>query len=80
VNNLQEMKELPIDGFLRLIQIIGRKADPQKNIPAIPAIIPISKTSFLNGVKSGKFPKPVRLGERTVAWKVSDIRRLVEQS
>ncbi len=70
---------MQIDGFLRLAQIIGRKGDPDRNIPAIHPIIPISKSSFLNGVKSGKFPKPVRLGKRTVAWRVSDIRRVIEQ-
>jgi prophage regulatory protein len=68
-----------IDGFLRLSQIIGKKADPKRNIPAVPPIIPISKTSFLNGVKAGKYPKPVRLAERTLVWRVADIRELIER-
>ncbi len=66
---------LPESGFLRIWQIIGNpKADPP-----IPALIPIGRTSFLNGVKSGKYPKPVKLGERTTAWRVSDIRALIEK-
>jgi predicted DNA-binding transcriptional regulator AlpA len=77
--NQGNMTAMPIDGFLRLNQIVGKKADPERNIAAVLPIIPISKTSFLNGVKLGKFPKPVRLGERTVAWRVSDIKRLIEQ-
>jgi predicted DNA-binding transcriptional regulator AlpA len=64
--------QLPNTGFLRLAQIIG---SPKTNIPAL---IPISRTSFLNGVKSGIYPKPIKLGERTTAWKVEDIRALID--
>jgi prophage regulatory protein len=67
--------QLPETGYLRIWSIVG---DPKAE-PPIPAILPISRTSFLNGVKSGKYPKPIKLGERTTAWKVSDIRDLVEQ-
>ncbi len=63
--------QLPETGFLRLWQIIGNK---KTNTPAL---IPISRTTFLNGVKSGKYPKPVKLGERTTAWRVEDIRDLI---
>ena len=65
--------QLPAAGFLRIWQIIGK---PKTNTPAL---IPIGRTSFLNGVKSGKYPKPVKLGERTTAWKVEDIRALIGQ-
>ncbi|MDO9269401.1 MAG: AlpA family phage regulatory protein [Methylobacter sp.] len=62
---------LPETGFLRIWQIVG---NPKTNIPPL---IPIGRTSFLNGVKSGKYPKPVKLSERTTAWKVEDIRALI---
>ena len=65
--------QLPETGFLRIWQIVGDK----KANPPIPAIIPIGRSSFLAGVKSGKFPKPVKLGIRTTAWKIEDIRNLV---
>jgi len=65
--------QLPETGFLRIWQIVGNR---KTNIPAL---IPIGRTTFLNGVKSGKYPKPVKLGERTTAWRVEDIRALVEQ-
>jgi prophage regulatory protein len=68
--------QLPETGFLRIWHIIG---DPKAK-PPIPALIPIGRTSFLNGVKSGKYPKPVKtLGERTTAWRVEDIRALIGQ-
>ncbi len=67
------MHQLPEDGFLRLNQIV------KIPLQIIPPIIPVSRSSWLAGVKSGKYPKPVKLGERTVAWRVSDIRDLIEK-
>lgn len=66
------MHHLPETGFLRLKHIIG---DP-KATPPIPAIIPVSKSTFWQGVKSGRYPKPVKLGPRCTAWRISDIRAL----
>lgn len=57
--------------YLRLPQIIGNKRD-------IPPLLPVSRTHFLDGVKSGKYPKPVKLGARMVAWRQSDIHDLLE--
>ena len=61
-------------GFIKLSIIIGNS----KTNPPIPALIPIGRTTWLNGVKSGKYPKPVKLGERSIAWRVEDIRNLLE--
>ena len=67
------MYQLPETGYLRLPQIIGNpKADPP-----IPAIIPVSKSSWWAGVKSGRYPRAVRLGPRTTAWSVESIRALI---
>ena len=68
--------QLPETGFLRLSQIIGDKtADPP-----IPAVIPIGRSTWWEGVKSGKYPQPVKLGPKTTAWRVEDIRALVERN
>lgn len=40
-------------------------------------LIPISKSTWLSGVKSGYFPKPVRLGKKITAWRIKDIRKLI---
>lgn len=69
------MHRLPETGFLRLRQVIG---DPKAN-PPIPAIIPVSKSTWWAGVKDGRFPQPVRIGPRSPAWRVDDIRALVAQ-
>ena len=65
--------QLPEAGFLRLWQIIGNP----KAVPPTPPLIPVGRTSFLNGVKSGKYPQTVKLGERTTALSVEDIRALI---
>lgn len=66
------MNQLPETGFLRLPQIIG---DPQAE-PPIPPIIPVKKSCWWDGVRSGRFPKPVKLGRCTM-WRVEDIRTLI---
>lgn len=65
--------DTPQDGFLRLPQIIGDKKR------GIPPIIPVSKSTWWDGCKTGRFPKPVHLGPRTVAWPRSSIAELVEK-
>lgn len=71
------MHNLPETGFLRLPQIIG-DADA---VPPIPAVIPVSKSTWWAGVKSGRYPQPVRsLGLRITAWRVEDIRALINQA
>jgi prophage regulatory protein len=50
-------------GFLRLPQVL--------------AIFPVSRSAFWAGVKSGKYPKPVKISERCTAWRAEDIRDLI---
>ena len=59
---------LPNIGFLRIKQIVG---------PGNP--IPISRATWWQGVKDGKFPKPVKLSENVTAWRVEDIRDLIDR-
>ncbi|MBU2987258.1 AlpA family phage regulatory protein [Saccharophagus degradans] len=68
------MNNLPETGFVKLKQILG---DPTA-IPPIPAIIPVSKTTWWEGIRDGRYPKPVKLSERTTAWRVQDIYKLIE--
>ena len=58
---------LPETGFIRL-----------KNIIAPYGPIPVSKSTWWAGVKSKRFP-PVKLGPRITAWRVEDIRGLIER-
>lgn len=45
--------------------------------PATPAIIPVKKSCWWQGIRDGRFPKPVKLGPRVSAWRVEDIRALI---
>jgi prophage regulatory protein len=67
------MVNLNGNGLLRLEQILG---NAKKDIPAL---IPIGRTAWWMGVKAGRYPQPVKLGERTRAWRAADIRKLIEE-
>jgi len=70
----QAIQQLPETGYVRLPQIIGDKNAE----PPIPAIIPVSRSTWWDGVRTGRYPAPVRtLGRRITAWRVEDIRALI---
>lgn len=74
--SFETIKRLPETGYVRLHQIIGNpKADPP-----VPPIIPVSKSTWWNGVKEGRFPQSVKLGPRTTVWRVDDIRMLIDST
>ena len=60
--------DLPATGFVRLSSILAPRGP-----------IPVSKSTWWAGVKTGRFPKPVKLGPRITAWRVEDLRTLIEQ-
>lgn len=75
-------------GFLRLSQIIGQKEvtpeearankirgkGPRRPRQAVIPLIPVGKTTWWNGVKSGRFPKPVSgLTGRITVWRAEDV-------
>lgn len=67
---------LPETGYLRLHQIVGRPA--RNGRPAIPALIPVSRSTWWAGVKSGRYPQPVRtLGRNITVWRVEEIMELI---
>lgn len=54
--------------------------DPEIALWRLPTVlqhVPISRSGWWAGVKTGKFPQPVRLSSRCVAWRAADIRALV---
>ena len=57
--------DIPEFGFLRLNDVLR--------------IIPVSKTTWYNGIRSGRFPKGIRLSQNIVVWRVEDIKNLVRQ-
>ena len=60
--------------YLRLKQIIVNRS----GAPPLEPIIPISASSWWAGVAEGRFPKPVKLGPNTTAWRWEDIQGLLD--
>jgi predicted DNA-binding transcriptional regulator AlpA len=59
--------------LLRLRQVIG---DPKAN-PPIPAIIPICASAWWAGVKTGRYPQPIRLSPRVTCWREDEVLALI---
>lgn len=57
---------LPETGFVRL--------------PVVLSVFPISKSALYDGIRKGLYPAPVKLSERTAAWRVEDIRALISKT
>lgn len=66
---MSDHSELPATGFVRLPSILAPRGP-----------IPVSKSTWWAGIKTGRFPKPVKLGPRITAWRVEDIRALIEDA
>ena len=41
-------------------------------------ILPLSRSAWWAGVRTGKYPAPVKLGERITCWRLNDVLKLVE--
>lgn len=54
---------LPNTGFVRLSIILK--------------VLPIGKTTWWNGIKTGRFPKGVKLSSNVTAWRAEDIHTLI---
>lgn len=58
-------RELPAHGYVRLDTVLG--------------VFPIGRSTWWKGIKDGRFPAGVKLGPRLTAWRVEDIRALLER-
>ncbi len=47
-------------------------------LPQVLEVLPICRSSFYNGIKSGDYPQPIHIG-RTSAWRTADIVDLLER-
>mgnify|MGYP000594867546 CR=1 FL=1 len=55
--------DLPVEGYVRLPQILHA--------------LPIGRSTWWQGVKEGRYPASIKLGERTTVWRVEDIRNVI---
>ena len=59
-------RRLTNTGFLRL--------------PDVLKLYPVSRSTWWAGVRDGRYPQPAKIGERCTAWRVADIRDLIERT
>ena len=57
------------------------KAQPEKlnRLPEVMRRTAMSRSSVYLAMKKGTFPKPVRIGERAVAWRESDLQHWIDE-
>ena len=58
------MNEPRKTGFLRL--------------PEVLKLIPVGRTTFLIGVRSGRYPKSFKISDRLNAWRAQDIYEFID--
>ncbi len=61
---LNTPSSLPDTGYLRLNQVLQ--------------LFPVSRSTWWRGIKEGRYPQPIKLSPGTTAWKVEDIRQLLD--
>jgi len=64
MKNQNQQTRNRLTGYLRLNSILE--------------LLPISKSTWWAGIEKGRYPKPVKLGPRTTAWKIEDIELLMK--
>ncbi|MES2251493.1 MAG: AlpA family phage regulatory protein [Pseudomonadota bacterium] len=47
-------------------------------LPAVLARIPVSRATWLKGVREGRYPPAIRLGIKAAAWRSSDSDKLIK--
>ncbi len=47
-------------------------------IKEVLARLSISRSSFLEGCRTGRYPKPIKIGPRTTVWKSEEIDAFIE--
>jgi predicted DNA-binding transcriptional regulator AlpA len=55
---------IPVTGYIRIKQIL--------------TIFPVSDSTWWEGCKDGRFPKPIKIGPSTTVWRAGDIRDFIE--
>jgi predicted DNA-binding transcriptional regulator AlpA len=59
----------------------AKVVDPRAllRLPQVLALYPVGASSWWAGVKAGKYPRPVKLGPHTTAWRAADVLELIER-
>ena len=47
-------------------------------INQVVALVPVGRSSWWEGCRTGRYPKPIKLGPRTTVWRAEDIAAFIE--
>ncbi len=64
ITPMDRLHPLPHAGYMRLREVL--------------TMIPISRATWYQGIKQGRYPRPKKFGRRISAWDAHDIRKLLE--
>lgn len=59
------------------LQSSNTPTDRLMRLPEVVNIVQRSRTSIYYDVKAGRFPEPLRIGQRAIAWRESDIQKWI---
>ena len=48
-------------------------------LPEVLKVIPVSRSTWYRGVKSGIYPEPLRISTRSSAWRINEIQDCINR-
>ena len=63
--------EMPDSALVRESQLVKKPNNPAP-------VVPVSAATLWRWVRLGKFPKPMKVGPNTTAWRVADVRQWLQ--
>lgn len=60
-------------------ETITEKGTGFLRLPDVLRLVPVSRSTWWNGIQEGRYPRGVKLGPRATGWRVEDIRALIER-
>ena len=67
----QELTQTPITAFTVADEVWRR--------PKVESVTGLACSTIYEQMKKGTFPKPIKLGERAVGWRMSEVNAWLEQ-
>ncbi|MBF2099135.1 MAG: AlpA family phage regulatory protein [Gloeomargaritaceae cyanobacterium C42_A2020_066] len=49
------------------------------DLPEVLEIFRLSRTTWYQGIKLGRYPKPIKVGQRRVVWRAADLEALAQR-
>ena len=70
---------LTMEAFVKIQNFDTLSDSALVRLPTVLSVLGVSRTSFYEGLRAGEFPKPVKVGKRSVAWRKSDIVQFIAE-